>query len=160
VDLREKFIWLQHLNFCIFTLWMPPCLGCPRPPSHSLRPLHATVLTSDFLTFFGSVASTLAQPLRVSKVGQCNEKGKTKQATFISNFLAHGIKSFLWPIRLARSYIDDVTIHPSLGSWINPTLKVCEHNRVAHASVLPDFQGKKHILPPLQTPMKVVHRIS
>jgi len=30
--------------------------------------------------------------------------------------------------------IDDVTIHPSRGSKINPTLKVCEHNRVAHAS--------------------------
>ena len=32
-------------------------------------------------------------------------------------------KSSLWPIRLARSYIDDVTIHPSRGSRINPTLK-------------------------------------
>jgi len=30
--------------------------------------------------------------------------------------------------------IDDVTIHPSRGSRINPTLKVCKHNRVAHAS--------------------------
>jgi len=30
--------------------------------------------------------------------------------------------------------IDDVTIHPSRGSRIKPTLKVCEHNRVAHAS--------------------------
>ena len=30
--------------------------------------------------------------------------------------------------------IDDVTIHPSRGSRINPTLKVCEHNQVAHAS--------------------------
>jgi len=28
---------------------------------------------------------------------------------------------------------DDVTIHPSRGSRINPILKVCEHNRVAHA---------------------------
>jgi len=25
----EKITWLQHLNFCNFTLWMPPCLGCP-----------------------------------------------------------------------------------------------------------------------------------
>jgi len=30
--------------------------------------------------------------------------------------------------------IDDVTIHPSRGSMINPTLKVCKHNRVAHTS--------------------------
>jgi len=29
--------------------------------------------------------------------------------------------------------IDDVTIHPSRGSKINPTLKVYEHNRIAHA---------------------------
>jgi len=27
-----------------------------------------------------------------------------------------------------------MTIHPSRGSRINPTLKVCEHNRAAHAS--------------------------
>jgi len=27
------------------------------------------------------------------------------------------------------------TIHPSRGSSINPTLKVYEHNRAAHASV-------------------------
>jgi len=32
--------------------------------------------------------------------------------------------------------IYDVTIHPSRGSRINPTLKVCEHNRAAHASVV------------------------
>jgi len=32
--------------------------------------------------------------------------------------------------------IDCVTIHPSRGSRINPTLNVCEHNRVAHASVI------------------------
>ena len=31
--------------------------------------------------------------------------------------------------------IDDVTIHLSRGSKINPTLKVCEHNRVVHASM-------------------------
>ena len=31
--------------------------------------------------------------------------------------------------------IYDVTIHPSRGSWINPTLNVCEHNRAAHASL-------------------------
>ena len=30
--------------------------------------------------------------------------------------------------------IVDVAIHPSRGSKINPTLKVCEHNRVSHAS--------------------------
>jgi len=28
--------------------------------------------------------------------------------------------------------IDTITIHPSRGSMINPTLKVCEHNQVAH----------------------------
>jgi len=33
--------------------------------------------------------------------------------------------------------IDDVTIHPSRGSRMNPTLKVCEHKRVAHASLTP-----------------------
>jgi len=31
-------------------------------------------------------------------------------------------------------HIDDLTIHPSRGSRINTTLKVCKHNRVAHAS--------------------------
>jgi len=31
--------------------------------------------------------------------------------------------------------IDGVTIHPSRDSRINPTLKVCEHNRIAHASL-------------------------
>jgi len=31
-----KIIWLQHLNFCNFTLWMPPCLGCPGPAPRSL----------------------------------------------------------------------------------------------------------------------------
>jgi len=30
--------------------------------------------------------------------------------------------------------IDDVTTHFSRGSRIKATLKVCEHNRVAHAS--------------------------
>jgi len=38
---------------------------------------------------------------------------------------------------------DDVTIHPFRGSGINATLEVCEHNRVAHASVafhMPSFQ--------------------
>ena len=49
------------------------------------------------------VAVTLAQPLHVSKVGQSKEKGKTKQATLISDFHAHGSKSSLWPIRLAWS---------------------------------------------------------
>jgi len=31
--------------------------------------------------------------------------------------------------------IDEVTIHPSWGSRINPTLKDCKHNRVSYASV-------------------------
>jgi len=50
-----------------------------------------------------TVAVTLAQPLHVSKVVQGKEKGKTKQATLISDFYAHGSKSPLWPIRLAQS---------------------------------------------------------
>ena len=79
------------------------------------------------------VAVTLARPLHVSKVGK-RKKGKTKQATLISDFHARGSFSSLWPIRLARNCIYDVTIHPSRSSRINPTLKVCEHNRVAHAS--------------------------
>jgi len=48
------------------------------------------------------VAVTPARPLHVSKVGQ-SKKGKTKQATLISDFHADGSKSSLWPIRLARS---------------------------------------------------------
>jgi len=76
----------------------------------------------------------------VSKDGQSKEKGKTKQATLISDFHADGSKSTLWPIRLARIYI---TIHPSRGSRIDPTLKVCKHNWVAHASMAPD---KGHLL--------------
>jgi len=51
----------------------------------------------------GCVAVTLARPLHVSKEGQSKEKGKTKQATLISDFHAHGSKSSLWPIRLARN---------------------------------------------------------
>ena len=38
-------------------------------------------------------------------------------------FVCHGINIY------------DVTIQPSRSSRINPTLKVCEHNRVAHASL-------------------------
>jgi len=30
--------------------------------------------------------------------------------------------------------IDDVTVHPSRSSRINPTLKVCEYNQVAKTS--------------------------
>jgi len=37
-----------------------------------------------------SVAVMLARPLHVSKVGQSKEKAKTKQATLISDFHAHG----------------------------------------------------------------------
>jgi len=35
------------------------------------------------------VTVTLARPLHVSKVGQSKEKGKTKQATVISDLHAH-----------------------------------------------------------------------
>ena len=49
------------------------------------------------------VAVMLARPLHVSKDGQRKEKGKTKQATLIRDFQAHGSKSSLWPIRLMRS---------------------------------------------------------
>jgi len=76
-------------------------------------------------------AVTLAWPLHVSMAGQSREKGKTKQATLISDFHAHGSESSLWPIRLAQINIDDVTIHPSRGSI--PHWRC--HNRVAHASV-------------------------
>jgi len=48
------------------------------------------------------VAVTLAGPLQVSKDGQ-SKKGKTKQATLISDFHAHGSRSSLRPIRLARN---------------------------------------------------------
>jgi len=48
------------------------------------------------------VAVTLARLLHVSKVGQSKEKGKTKHATLISDLHAHGSKSSLWPILLAR----------------------------------------------------------
>jgi len=63
-------------------------------PGHLLH----SVLTCPVCT----VAVALARPLHVSKVGQ-SKKGKTKQATLISDFHAHGSKSSLWPIRLARS---------------------------------------------------------
>jgi len=47
---------------------------------------------------------------------------------------------FVW----RRVNIADVTIHPSRGSSINPTLKVCEHNRVTHASQGNMFEQKIH----------------
>jgi len=50
------------------------------------------------------VAVTLARPLYASKVGQSKEKGKTKQATHISDFHAHGSKSSHWPMRLPWSW--------------------------------------------------------
>jgi len=40
----EKIIYLQHLNFCNFTLWMPPCFGCPGPSPRSTPPLLCTPL--------------------------------------------------------------------------------------------------------------------
>ena len=55
------------------------------------------------LCSLGTVAVTLAWPLHVSKIGQSKEKRKTKQATLIGDFHAHGSKSSFWPIRLARS---------------------------------------------------------
>jgi len=48
------------------------------------------------------VAVMLERPPHISKVGQSKEKGKTKQATHVSDFHAHGCKSSLWPNRLAR----------------------------------------------------------
>jgi len=89
-----------------------------------------------------NVAVTLARPLHVSKDGQSKEKGKTKQATLISDFHAHGralFGRFVW--RGINIY--DVTIHTSRDSRINPTRKVCEHNPAAHASMAPD---KGHLL--------------
>ena len=70
----------------------------------------------------------------MGKVGQSKEKGKTKQATLISDFHADGSRALFGLFVWRGVNIDDVTIHPSRGSWINPTLKVCEHNRVSHAS--------------------------
>ena len=49
------------------------------------------------------VAVMLARPLHVCNDGQSKEKGKTKEATLISDFHADGSKSPLWPIRLERS---------------------------------------------------------
>jgi len=49
------------------------------------------------------VAVTQAWPLHVSKDGQSKEKGKTNQATVISDFHSHRSKSSLWPIRLVRN---------------------------------------------------------
>jgi len=49
------------------------------------------------------VAVTLARPLHVSKDGQSKEKGETKQATLIRDIHAHGSRSSLWPIHLARN---------------------------------------------------------
>ena len=85
-----------------------------------------------------SLRTCVAVMLHVSKDGQSKEKDKIKQATLISDFHAHGSSSSLWPIRLVTSSsslwpirfvwrgvnIDDVTIHPSRGSRIKPTLKV------------------------------------
>ena len=48
------------------------------------------------------VAAMVARPLHVSKVSQ-SKKGKTKQATVITDFHAHESESTLWPIRLVRS---------------------------------------------------------
>jgi len=42
IDL-QKVLLLQHLNFCNFTLCMPPWLGCPAGAPFA-PPLHATVL--------------------------------------------------------------------------------------------------------------------
>jgi len=53
-------------------------------------------------TMIPCVAVTLARPLHVSKVGQ-SKKGKTKQATVISDFHAPGSTRSLWSIRLARN---------------------------------------------------------
>jgi len=90
------------------------------------------------MTSLPYVAVTLARPLHVSKVGQSKEKGKTKQATLISDFHVtsmHMEVRALFGLFVWRGVnIDDVTIHPSRGSRIDPTLKVCKHNRVAHAS--------------------------
>jgi len=38
----------------------------------------------------GSEEVTVARPLHVNKVGQSKEQGKTKQATPLSDFFAHG----------------------------------------------------------------------
>jgi len=78
------------------------------------------------------VAVTLARPLHVSKVGQ-SKKGKD-QASDTCDFHAHGSRRSLWRFVWRGISIYDVTIHSSRCSRINPTLKVCEDNRVTHAS--------------------------
>jgi len=90
-----------------------------------------------------NVAVTLPRPLHMSKVGQSKEKGKTKQATLISDFHADGVRTLFSQFVWRGINIYDVTIHPSRGSRINPTLKLCEHNRATHASMAPD---KGHLL--------------
>jgi len=54
--------------------------------------------------WLSDVAVTLARPLHMSKDGQSKQKGKTKRATLISDFHAHGSRSSLWPISLAWSW--------------------------------------------------------
>jgi len=72
-------------------------------------------------TMIPCVAVTLARPLHVSKVGQ-SKKRKTKQATLISDFHAPGSR-FVWRFVWRGINIYDVTVHPSQGSRINPTMK-------------------------------------
>jgi len=50
---QEKIILLQHFNFYSFTLWMPPCFGCPGPspcfpPSPSARHWYGRLLSDSF----------------------------------------------------------------------------------------------------------------
>jgi len=85
---------------------------------------------------FAYVAVMLARSLHVRKVGQSKEKGKTKQATHISDFHAYGSKSSLWPNHLARWRHQQLPKFSAIqDSGFKPTLKGCEHNRVPHASL-------------------------
>jgi len=76
--------------------------------------------------WLSDAAVTLARPLHMSKDGQSKQKGKTKRATLISDFHAHGSRSSLWPISLAWSWNSeawrsrrlDVTILPKVRGSI------------------------------------------
>jgi len=50
---------------------------------------------------------------------------------------------FVWRGLTSMTSQSILPIHPSRGSRMKPTVKVCEHNWVAHASMVPD---KGHLL--------------
>jgi len=90
------------------------------------------VVTTYILLHEANVAVTLARQLHVSKVGQSKQKGKTKQATLISDFHAHGSNNSLWPIRLGEHRWRH---NPSFPRFEDQThTEGVRAQRVAHAS--------------------------